>query len=176
MNKLGILGIAIAGAFIIGILSANPVVEAVGGWKLSIDGLDTRITALENPPPIQREIVYSPLILVELPATGFSGSDLGNLMHTIPDNAVITKMECPIFDDDVTGFATCRLLKVDAQGTKTTVQTISTTVPFNGGDVILSANPNETVERETFDYYLTFTSSSCIPCVAKSAKLTYTVP
>jgi len=33
MNKLGIWAIAIAGAFLIGILSANPVVEAVGGWQ-----------------------------------------------------------------------------------------------------------------------------------------------
>ena len=31
--KKAILGIAIAGAFVIGILSANPVVEAVGGWQ-----------------------------------------------------------------------------------------------------------------------------------------------
>jgi len=50
LNKLGIWGIAIAGAFVIGILSANPVVEAVGGWQGAFDGLDARITALENQP------------------------------------------------------------------------------------------------------------------------------
>jgi len=33
MNKLGICAIAIVGAFVIGILSANPVVDAAGGWK-----------------------------------------------------------------------------------------------------------------------------------------------
>ena len=33
MQKLGIWAIAIAGAFLIGVLSANPVVEAVGGWQ-----------------------------------------------------------------------------------------------------------------------------------------------
>jgi len=33
---LGIWAIAIAGAFVIGILSANPVVEAVGGWQLAL--------------------------------------------------------------------------------------------------------------------------------------------
>jgi len=48
MNKLGIWAIAIAGAFVIGILSANPVVEAVGGWKQAVDGLDARITTLEG--------------------------------------------------------------------------------------------------------------------------------
>ena len=37
MNKLGIWAIAIAGTFLIGILSANPIVEAQGGWKLAID-------------------------------------------------------------------------------------------------------------------------------------------
>jgi len=50
MNKLGIWAIAIAGAFVIGILSANPIVEAVGGWQLAFEGLDTRITALEDQP------------------------------------------------------------------------------------------------------------------------------
>ena len=48
MNKLGIWAIAIATAFVIGVLSANPVVEAVGGWQLAFVGLDTRITALET--------------------------------------------------------------------------------------------------------------------------------
>jgi len=33
MNKLGIWAIAIVAAFVIGVLSANPVAEAVGGWK-----------------------------------------------------------------------------------------------------------------------------------------------
>ena len=50
MNKLGIWAIAIVAAFFVGILSANPVVEAVSGWKAAFDGLDTRITALENQP------------------------------------------------------------------------------------------------------------------------------
>jgi len=36
MNKT-ILGIAIVGAFIVGILTANPVVEAVGGWQGAIE-------------------------------------------------------------------------------------------------------------------------------------------
>ncbi len=49
MNKLGIWVIAIAGAFIIGILSANPVVEAVGGWQLAIQGLQAQIDAIPAP-------------------------------------------------------------------------------------------------------------------------------
>jgi len=56
MNKLGIWGIAIAGAFVVGILSANPVVEAVGGWKGAFAGLDTRITALENQPDPESQV------------------------------------------------------------------------------------------------------------------------
>jgi len=48
MNKLGIWAIAIAGAFLIGVLSANPVVEAIGGWQGAFAGLDARITTLET--------------------------------------------------------------------------------------------------------------------------------
>jgi len=50
MKKTILLGIAIASAFMIGILSANPVVEAVGGWQAAIAGHETRITDLENQP------------------------------------------------------------------------------------------------------------------------------
>jgi len=48
MQKLGIWALAIAGAFVVGILSANPVSEAVGGWQPAVDGLDARISALEG--------------------------------------------------------------------------------------------------------------------------------
>jgi len=37
MNKLGIWAIAIAGAFLIGIISANPVVDAVEDWNQAVD-------------------------------------------------------------------------------------------------------------------------------------------
>jgi len=45
MNKLGIWGIVIAGAFLIGVVSANPVVEAAGGWKATFDDLSSQITS-----------------------------------------------------------------------------------------------------------------------------------
>ncbi len=59
MNKLGIWAIVVAGAFVAGLLSANPVVEGVSGWKFAIDehtrenaedfdGHETRITELEG--------------------------------------------------------------------------------------------------------------------------------
>jgi len=48
MNKLGIWVIVIVGAFVIGVLSANPVVEAVGGWKAAIADHEARITVLEE--------------------------------------------------------------------------------------------------------------------------------
>ena len=37
MNKLGIWGITIAAAFVIGVLSANPVVEGKGGWQGALE-------------------------------------------------------------------------------------------------------------------------------------------
>ena len=43
MNKLGIWAIVVAGAFFLGILTANPVVEAVGGWKEAIIDLQNQI-------------------------------------------------------------------------------------------------------------------------------------
>jgi len=48
MNKLGIWGIAIAGAFVVGILTANPVVEAVGGWKEAVANLQSQIDASDE--------------------------------------------------------------------------------------------------------------------------------
>jgi len=42
MNKLGIWAIVISGAFLIGVLSANPVVEAVGGWQGAFDVLNSK--------------------------------------------------------------------------------------------------------------------------------------
>ena len=62
MKKTLLLGIAIASAFIIGTLSANPVADAMAGWKFAldehqrdssahnVDGLDARVTTLENQP------------------------------------------------------------------------------------------------------------------------------
>jgi len=85
MNKLGIGAIAIAGAFLIGVVSANPVVEAVGGWQgafeeltVLITGLDERVTELEQ---------------------SSSGSSL-----TIKQSLVDEKigLEYKIFDSDIT--------------------------------------------------------------------------
>jgi len=48
MNKLGIwaIAIAISGAFLVGIFSANPIVEAQGGWKAVFDDLQSQINAI----------------------------------------------------------------------------------------------------------------------------------
>jgi len=50
MNKTILLGIAISGAFIVGILSANPVVEAVGGWQAAFDDLQEQINNIPEGP------------------------------------------------------------------------------------------------------------------------------
>ena len=73
MNKLGIWAIAIAAAFVVGILTANPVVEAVGGWQGAFEGLDSRIIALENQPAQ----VYTISALSVIPA----GETLGNIVQ-----------------------------------------------------------------------------------------------
>jgi len=47
LNKLGIWAIAIVAAFVVVILSANPVVEAAGGWKAAIEDLQNQIDNIE---------------------------------------------------------------------------------------------------------------------------------
>ena len=52
MKKLGIWAIAIAAAFIIGVFSANPVVDAAkAGWQPVVADHEERITDLENQLP-----------------------------------------------------------------------------------------------------------------------------
>jgi len=46
MNKTILLGIAISAAFVVGVLSANPVVEAVGGWKTAVADLQAQINGI----------------------------------------------------------------------------------------------------------------------------------
>ena len=48
MKKLGIWAIAIASAFVIGVLSANPVVEAVGGWQQAIANLQLDVITVDG--------------------------------------------------------------------------------------------------------------------------------
>ncbi len=55
MDKLGIWAIAIATAFVIGVLSANPVVEAAAGWKAAFDDLQQQINEIELLPGPQGE-------------------------------------------------------------------------------------------------------------------------
>jgi len=47
-RTIWVFAVVIVAAFVVGILSANPVVEAVGGWKEAIADHETRITDLEN--------------------------------------------------------------------------------------------------------------------------------
>ncbi len=48
MNKLGIWVIAVAAVFVVGVLSANPVVEAVGGWQAAVEDLLAQITSNDS--------------------------------------------------------------------------------------------------------------------------------
>jgi len=48
MQKLGIWAIAIVGAFLIGAFTANPIVEAQGGWKAAFQPLDDQVIARAN--------------------------------------------------------------------------------------------------------------------------------
>jgi len=71
MNKLSIWVIAIAGAFVVGVLSANPVVEAVGGWQPVVDDLQAQIDATTSTNVIRfdagnrQEVNISPLFFID---------------------------------------------------------------------------------------------------------------
>jgi len=71
MQKLGIWAIAIAGAFVIGVLSANPVVEAVGGWKEAVDDLQNQIDNLEP-----SEQIYEVTAVSIIPAGEIIGNEV----------------------------------------------------------------------------------------------------
>ena len=79
--KKAILGIAIAGAFVIGIFSANPVVEAVGGWKAAIADHETRISEIEN--------VLDPIETLQVDGL------LVQLTQNFPNNIGTSIAECP---------------------------------------------------------------------------------
>ncbi len=49
-NRALILVVAIVASFVIGIISANPVVEAVGGWKAAFDDLQQQINNIPAGP------------------------------------------------------------------------------------------------------------------------------
>ena len=50
-NRALILVVAIVASFVIGIISANPVVDAVGGWKAAFDDLQLQINNIPAGPP-----------------------------------------------------------------------------------------------------------------------------
>jgi len=67
LNKLGIWAIVIVAAFVIGVLSANPVVEAAGGWKAAFDDLQNQIDNTSGQ-------VYEVSALSVIPAGGTFGN------------------------------------------------------------------------------------------------------
>jgi len=48
MNKLGILGIAIAVAFVTGIITTNPVAEGVSGWQAAVIEINDEISDIND--------------------------------------------------------------------------------------------------------------------------------
>jgi len=77
MNKLGIWAIAVAGAFLIGVLSANPVAEAVGGWQQAFINHEADGTAHG----------------IDSLSIGF-GSEVTDAT-SIQDNGIIGTVQCP---------------------------------------------------------------------------------
>jgi len=105
MNKLGIWAIAIAGAFVIGVLSANPVVEAVGGWQAAIELLVVDIGSNTNDiANLQQQIPPPTYWVFVSPSTGKASSlcDVGDKIigggTTVLGGAAEVRVSKPIFD------------------------------------------------------------------------------
>ena len=70
MNKAYLI-IAIAGAFVVGIFSVNPVSEAVGGWQAAFDDLQSQIDATTSTNVIRfdagnnQEVNINPLFFID---------------------------------------------------------------------------------------------------------------
>ena len=74
MIKTMLVGIAIAGAFLIGVVSANPMVEAVGGWKAAVADLQEQI---DNTSGQVYEVSAVSVVPVENPGGGnHKGNDV----------------------------------------------------------------------------------------------------
>jgi len=112
MNKLGIWAIAIAGAFLIGVLSANPVVEAVGGWQPVVEDLQnqidvipqiiTRTSTFQLEPDTRTgeflcedgEVIIGAKFEASAPTAGFGGSV--NHVSQLYDTSILNQSPDPI--------------------------------------------------------------------------------
>jgi len=70
MKKSILLGIAISGAFLIGIFSANPVVDAMAGWKFALDEHARDASAHHDVPETQIYEVSGISVIPELSEEG----------------------------------------------------------------------------------------------------------
>ncbi len=205
MDKLGIWAIAIAGAFVIGILSANPVVEAAGGWQAAFADLlsqiisndveladhETRISELEVGGITTKMIVVGPPSFTAPPvsdarvdATSFW---FGAVTSTtawapidIPDGATITGFECKVLHGSDNKDMFCALLEHGHGALSTTLISNLISTEITGGIQTLTntAPISYSVDRDSNDYQVRFNPTGCneSSCAIVSAKITYTVP
>jgi len=206
LNKLGIWAIAIVAAFVVGVLSANPVVEAAGGWKAAIEDLQAQIDAINAQPvalnsidsshivdgtitgadidstttitasqfdfnsPITKSITYS--VFEEV---GGAKNPRNFSMHTIPDGAKITELECFGIDTSSSSSFTCELVKIQFGGTSGAIfASANSGSAFSGGATTASSGAlNEIVNRDSFAYYIFFKGDNVAE--SENARVTYEI-
>jgi len=195
MNKLGIWAIAIAGAFVIGILSANPVVEAVGGWQAAIAGHETRISALEAGGSTTHMIVIGPEEFAITESVSETPVKPGNQMWLgssgfgrafapvdLPDGATVTEFACSFIKLDSQNYG-CELRSSPFGSTGGTLMALVNTnsLPVSGTPGIVSTNSitDPLIDRDTTSYFVEFeqlVNNCASQCRLESVKITYTVP
>jgi len=151
MKKSILLGVVISGAFLIGIFSANPIVEAQGGWKAVFDDLQSQINAIPTTSTSvirfdsgnNQEVNINPLYLN-------GGSPLNNPLDfrrgstLAGTDGTITELRYDIGSGGVGATITASLWKNNAEiascsvVTATTSQSciVSLSVPVLAGDLI----------------------------------------
>jgi len=150
MKKLGIWGIAIAAAFVVGILSANPVVDAAGGWQLAFQGLQDQIDSISGNLP-QEDIMRfrSSSSTITMGLSGIEGGKIIGIDGTI--TKFIYRMESfsiiPPTDVTVTIFKNTQptALTCVVQTILNTVVTctVDGSVPVQATDLIIVADKQD---------------------------------
>jgi len=156
MNK-AILGIAIAGAFVIGTLTANPVVEALGGWKEAIQEITS-----EQP-------IYE-VSAVSVISAGTGTGSLVQLRCSEGDTFIDGERNTVLSLDPSKSFPVLRTDFIQVQENEPNIA--STSGRVIGADVRASANGGQ----PTFDVPVTITGLCLNPNFLKDSSTPAPVP
>jgi len=96
-------------------------------------------------------------------------------MHTIPDGATLTKVECFFKDNDVTNDIACRLVRGQTDGTGAVISSLLISSGSSAAVQSLSDTFTHVVDRSANNYHISWSySPSCTTCRIIAVQVTYT--